>query len=155
METKRASWDDYFMNMAVHASTRATCRRKQVGAVLVRDCTVLATGYNGSIRGGAHCLDVGCDMEEGHCVRTIHAEVNAVAQAARNGVRLDGSTAYVTALPCWGCFKTMMNAGVIHVVYGETYGDGSRVLQSYQDGRVRQHSVLPPPVDMLLLGLSQ
>ena len=86
----RADWNTYFMGIAHQAATRATCPRKHVGAVIVRDRTVLSTGYNGSIRGLAHCEDVGCVMEDGHCVTTVHAEANAILQAAKNGVSLDG-----------------------------------------------------------------
>jgi len=119
----RASWDEYFMNIARVVASRATCNRKQVGAVIVRDKTILSTGYNGSIRGMPHCSEVGCMMEDGHCVATIHAEANAVLQAAKNGVAIDASTVYVTASPCWSCFKTITNAGTRRIVYGEFYRD--------------------------------
>jgi dCMP deaminase len=120
---KRASWDEYFMNIAREVATRSTCDRKFVGAVLVRDKSILATGYNGSIRGLPHCDEEGHLMEEGHCVRTVHAEANAIVQAARNGVRIDGAGIYVTASPCWGCFRLIANAGVVRVVFGEFYRD--------------------------------
>src|SRR6478752_7299854 len=93
----RGSWDVYFMRIARDVATRATCDRKLVGAVIVRDKNILATGYNGSIRGLGHCDDEGHMMEEGHCVRTIHAEANAVIQAAKNGIRIEAATIYVTA----------------------------------------------------------
>jgi len=96
----RASWDDYFMNIAREVSTRSTCDRKFVGSVIVRDKSILATGYNGSIRGLPHCDEEGHLMEDGHCVRTVHAEANAIVQAARHGARIDGATIYVTASPC-------------------------------------------------------
>lgn len=117
----RSTWDHYFMRMAREASTRATCDRKHVGAVIVRDKSVLATGYNGSIRGLPHCDDVGHLMIDNHCARTVHAEMNAIAQAARNGTSIDGSTIYVTAFPCLGCMKVLANAGIVRVVYGELY----------------------------------
>lgn len=123
MGRPRASWDVYFMNIAREVSTRATCDRKHVGAVIVRDKILLATGYNGSIRGLPHCDDEGHMMEEGHCVRTVHAEANAIVQAARNGVRLDGSSIYVTASPCWSCFRLIANAGISRIVFGEFYRD--------------------------------
>ena len=87
----RVGWHTYFMNIARQAATRSTCDRKQVGAVIVRDKTILSTGYNGSIRGMPHCDDVGHQMESGHCVATVHAEANAIIQAAKNGVRIDGA----------------------------------------------------------------
>lgn len=119
----RVSWDRYFMNLAREAASRSTCPRKSVGAVLVRDKAVLATGYNGSIRGLAHCTEVGCLMENGHCVRTVHAEANALIQAARHGVRIEGADCYVTASPCWECFKLLANAGVRRIVFAEFYRD--------------------------------
>jgi dCMP deaminase len=119
----RASWDEYFMSIAQVVATRSTCPRKYVGAVLVRNRTILSTGYNGSIRGMPHCSDVGHMMEEGHCVATIHAEANAIIQAARNGVMIEGASCYVTASPCWNCFKQLANAGIQRIVYGEFYRD--------------------------------
>lgn len=121
--TVRASWDEYFMNLARVVASRATCDRKRVGAVLVRDRTVLSTGYNGSLRGLPHCDEVGHLMENGHCVATVHAEANAIVQAARNGVRIDGATIYTTASPCWPCFKLIANAGCTRIVFGEFYRD--------------------------------
>jgi dCMP deaminase len=119
----RAPWDEYFMNIAREVSTRSTCDRKFVGAVIVRDKSILATGYNGSIRGLAHCDEEGHLMEDGHCVRTVHAEANAIVQAARHGVRIEGASIYVTASPCWGCFRLMANAGIARVCFGEFYRD--------------------------------
>jgi dCMP deaminase len=119
----RASWDEYFMNIAREVSTRSTCDRKFVGAVVVRDRSILATGYNGSIRGLPHCDEEGHLMEEGHCVRTVHAEANAIAQAARHGVRIEGADIYVTASPCWGCFRLLANAGIAKICFGEFYRD--------------------------------
>jgi dCMP deaminase len=117
----RASWDEYFMGIAEQAATRSTCSRKHVGAVIVRDRTVLSTGYNGSLRGLPHCEDVGCVMEDGHCVTTVHAEANAILQAAKNGVSVDGAEIYTTASPCWSCFKLIVNAGIRRIAYGEFY----------------------------------
>jgi dCMP deaminase len=119
----RVSWDEYFMNIARVASSRATCHRKFVGAVIVRDKTILSTGYNGSIRGLPHCSDVGHMMVEGHCVATIHAEMNAIIQAARNGVRIENASIYITASPCWNCFKALANAGITRICFGEFYRD--------------------------------
>lgn len=119
------------MNIAREVATRATCDRKHVGAVIVRDKSILATGYNGSIRGLGHCDDEGHLMEEGHCVRTVHAEANAIVQAAKNGMRIDGGTIYVTASPCWGCFRLIANSGIVRVVFGEFYRD-ERVFEISQ-----------------------
>ncbi len=119
----RPNWDTYFMQIAEVVATRATCDRKHVGAVIVRDKQVLSTGYNGSVRGLPHCDDVGHMMEDGHCVRVVHAEANAVAQAARNGVAIDKATCYTTASPCWPCFKLLANSGIVRIVFGEFYRD--------------------------------
>jgi dCMP deaminase len=120
---ERVGWHEYFMNIAKQVATRATCERKHVGAVIVRDRTILSTGYNGSIRGLAHCEDVGCVIEDDHCVSTVHAEANAILQAARNGVAIGGAELYTTASPCWPCFKLIANAGIARVYYGEFYRD--------------------------------
>ena len=119
----RADWDQYFMNIAKVVASRSTCDRKFVGAVIVRDKTILSTGYNGSIRKLEHCDEVGHVMENGHCVATIHAEANAILQAAKNGVRIEGATIYTSASPCWPCFKMIANAGIVRICYGEFYRD--------------------------------
>lgn len=121
--SQRTDWDGYFMEIAKVVSSRATCDRKHVGAVIVRDRIILSTGYNGSIRGMPHCDEAGHMMEDDHCVATIHAEANAILQAARNGVGIDGATIYTTASPCWPCFKLIANAGVRRIVFGEFYRD--------------------------------
>lgn len=123
MSGARASWDQYFMNIAVQVATRATCDRKHVGAVIVRDKTILSTGYNGSLRGLEHCSEAGHLMEDGHCVRTVHAEANAILQAAKNGVRIENGSIYTTASPCWPCFKLVANAGLTRICFGEFYRD--------------------------------
>lgn len=120
---RRASWDRYFMNIAVEVATRATCDRKHVGALIERERMILSTGYNGSIRGMPHCDEVGHMMDTGHCVATIHAEANAIIQAARNGVGIEGATFYTTASPCWNCFKMIANAGVKRICFAEFYRD--------------------------------
>lgn len=119
----RQSWDEYFMRIAFQVATRATCDRMHVGAVIVRDRMILSTGYNGSIRGLPHCDEAGHMMENGHCVGTVHAEANAIIQAARNGVRIDGADIYTTASPCWNCFKLIANAGIRRIAYGQFYRD--------------------------------
>src|SRR5687767_12780347 len=121
--SRRADWDEYFMRIAVDVSSRSTCDRKHVGAVIVRDRNILSTGYNGSISGMPHCDDVGHMMENDHCVATIHAEANAIIQAAKHGVNIDQSAIYTTASPCWSCFKLIANAGLKRVCFGEFYRD--------------------------------
>lgn len=118
----RKSWDRYFMDIAFQVADRSTCGRKHVGCVIVYDKAIVATGYNGSIRGWPHCDDVGHLIQDGHCVRTIHAETNAIAQLAYNDGGARQATAYVTAKPCWNCYKLLKNAGVERIVYAEDYG---------------------------------
>jgi dCMP deaminase len=139
MSRDRASWDEYFMAIARVVATRSTCDRKHVGAVVARDRMILATGYNGSIRGLSHCDDEGHMIEDGHCVRTIHAEANAIVQAARNGVRLEGGVIYVTASPCFGCFKMIANAGLSRIIYGEFYRDERIFTLAQKLGIVLDH----------------
>jgi dCMP deaminase len=152
MARSRASWDEYFMAIGREVATRSTCDRKHVGAVIVRERMILATGYNGSIRGLSHCDDDGHMMEDGHCVRTVHAEANAIVQAARNGMRVDGGDIYVTASPCFGCFKLIANAGLKRIVFGEFYRDQRIFKLSELIGITLEHlpieRVLPSaPVD--------
>lgn len=117
---KRLAWDEYFAAQALLISNRATCKRAKVGAVLVKDHKVVATGYNGSVSGTEHCLDHDCLMVEGHCVRTLHAEVNAILQGAERGIP-KGFTAYVTHFPCLNCTKQLLQVGCKRVVYIHQY----------------------------------
>ena len=123
MTAARPSWDAYFLQIAHTVSGRSTCLRRAVGAVLVRDRRILATGYNGAPEGLPHCLDVGCLIVDGHCVRTLHAEQNALLQAAVHGVSTEGATIYVTSEPCLQCTKMLLNARVRRIVYRDAYED--------------------------------
>jgi dCMP deaminase len=140
---RRTPWDEYFMMIAVQAATRSTCDRKHVGAVIVRDKTILSTGYNGSIRGLPHCDDIGHLMENGHCIATVHAEANAIIQAAKNGVAIDGADIYVTASPCWNCFKLIANSGIKRIFYGEFYRD-NRIISVARKARIQLKQVKLP-----------
>jgi dCMP deaminase len=125
---QRPSWDEYFMMMAYLASTRSTCLRRRVGAVIVKDRRLLATGYNGAPKGLPHCLDVGCLREEmqipagerHELCRATHAEQNAIAQAASFGVSIEGATIYTTCQPCSLCAKLLINSGIAVI---KTCGD--------------------------------
>ncbi len=119
----RPGWDEYFMGVARTVATRATCPRASVGAVLVREHRILTTGYNGAPRHVAHCTEAGCEMVGGHCVRSTHAEANAVVQAALHGVQLEGAAAYCTHQPCVYCAKLLISAGVARIVYDAAYPD--------------------------------
>jgi dCMP deaminase len=127
---RRPSWDEYFMTITRQVAERSTCSRAKVGAVIVRARSIVATGYNGAPAGMAHCLDVGCliyesrtpngDIEQ-NCFRTIHAEMNAIAQAARNGSRIEGADIYVTHTPCIHCLKVLVNTGIRRVFFERAY----------------------------------
>lgn len=128
MEIVRPSWDEYFGKIALLTARRATCPRKHVGAVFVNSAyRILSTGYNGSLPGEPHCVDVGCDIYQTHCVRVNHAEINGLLGALQSGARLDDATAYVTAFPCWACFKACVAVGVKRFKYIETYRPDPRV----------------------------
>jgi len=123
----RPSWDDYFMDITFQVAKRSTCDRARVGAVIVKDKRILTTGYNGSPAGLAHCDEVGHLMVGGHCVRTLHAEQNAIIQAALHGVSVAGGTIYVTHQPCLTCAKMIINAGLRRVIYAGVYPDANAV----------------------------
>ncbi|GKS80329.1 ComE operon protein 2 [Ligilactobacillus pabuli] len=118
---ERIPWDQYFMTQAVLLSTRSTCERLAVGAILVRDKRIIAGGYNGSVSGDTHCIDEGCYLVDNHCVRTIHAEMNAVLQCAKFGVASADAEIYVTDFPCLQCTKMLLQAGIRKIYYLRNY----------------------------------
>jgi dCMP deaminase len=119
----RPGWDEYFMQIARTVATRATCPRASVGCVLTRGHRILTTGYNGAPRGVAHCTEVGCTIDNGHCLRATHAEANAVVQGALYGISVDGAVAYCTHQPCVNCSKLLISAGITKIVYETAYPD--------------------------------
>ncbi len=121
--TKRPTWDEYFLKVAMLVSERATCPRMHCGCVLVKDKQILSTGYNGSIPGDEHCEDIGCMVVDNHCVRTIHAEMNAILQCSSHGISTAGATAYVTNMPCTNCSKALIAAGIKEVIIFSDYHD--------------------------------
>jgi len=122
--TRRPSWDEYFMNIARAVASRSTCSRRSVGALVVKEKRILATGYNGAPAGLRHCdHSDGGDMRDGHCARSTHAEQNALVQAAKYGTAIDGATVYCTDQPCLVCAKLLVNAGVRRVVFEGEYPD--------------------------------
>lgn len=120
---KRPSWDEYFLKVAMLVSERSTCPRMHCGCVLVKDKQILSTGYNGSIPGDAHCEDEGCMIVDNHCVRTIHAEMNAILQCSSHGVNTNGAKAYVTNMPCTNCAKALIAAGIKQIIIFSDYHD--------------------------------
>lgn len=131
MADTRPSWDEYFMDITRRVATRSTCLRRAVGAILVHDKRIIASGYNGGPSGLAHCLDIGCLREklgipsgqQHELCRGIHAEQNAIIQAARYGVSIEGSVLYCTTQPCTQCTKMLINVGITEIVYAEGYPD--------------------------------
>ncbi len=130
-EWSRPGWDEYFMTIAGVVATRSTCLRRQVGAVLVKEKRILATGYNGAPRGLRHCAETGClrmaqnvpSGERHEICRALHAEQNALLQAAAYGIQIEGATLYCTTQPCVLCAKMLINAGVTKVICAESYPD--------------------------------
>jgi dCMP deaminase len=132
VSSERINRDELFIGIAQIFGKRSTCLRGNVGAVAVRDGRIIASGYVGAPSGQPHCLEVGCDLQNGHCVRGVHAEANVIAWAARVGSRLEGTTLYSTHGACSVCAKLIRNAGVAEYVYAEPYhtGEGVELLQS-------------------------
>jgi len=128
---QRPDWDEYFLDIAELVSRRSTCRRRSVGAVLVKERRILATGYNGAPTGLRHCLDLGCLREQNNVpsgerhelCRGLHAEQNSIIQAALHGVSVREATLYCTNHPCVICAKMIINAGVAKVIFREGYSD--------------------------------
>lgn len=148
MSRKRPGWDAYFLKMAAVCAERATCDRKSVGAVIVRDNHPIATGYNGSPPGLPHCDEAGHLLREvdgrPSCQRATHAEQNAILTAARFGHRTEGATIYVTAQPCLNCAKAIITSGIVRVVWTEGYPDPISLEFLHQAGIRLDHV---PPVE--------
>ncbi len=156
----RPSWDEYFMRMAYLVSTRSTCTRRKVGAVIVKDKRILATGYNGPPKGLAHCDVTGCIREdlnvpsgERHeLCRGLHAEQNAIIQAAVHGVSIRGATIYVTNHPCVVCAKMLINAEIKEIVYSEGYPDDLAQLMLLESNINVRKFTLPQEEIVKILG---
>lgn len=133
---ERISWDQFFMAQCHLLAVRSTCTRLAVGASIVRDNRIIAGGYNGSISGGDHCIDHGCYVVGNHCVRTIHAEMNALLQCAKYGIPVAGSTLYVTHFPCLQCTKAIIQAGIRQVRYAKDYRNDEYALQLFEQSGI-------------------
>ncbi|MCK5580731.1 MAG: cytidine/deoxycytidylate deaminase family protein [Candidatus Omnitrophica bacterium] len=144
---QRPEWDEYFLKLAMLASERATCPRMHCGCVLVKDKNVIATGYNGSIPGDDHCEDVGCLVVDNHCVRTVHAEMNALLQAARKGHSVEGSTAYVTNMSCTNCSKALIAAGIKRIVVFSDFHD-TLATDFFTKAGVKIDKIAMPPKEI-------
>lgn len=148
--SNRLSWDEYFMLQAYIASSRSTCNRASVGCLLVRDNKVLSTGYNGSAPGQPHCDEVGHQLVNGHCVRTIHAEQNAISQCALMGKSCKDSIAYITHYPCINCAKLLVASGISKIYYMMDYGVTGEVFDLLRKANVLAIQLNPfDPVQLL------
>lgn len=138
---ERISWNQYFMAQSHLLALRSTCTRLAVGATIVRDKRIIAGGYNGSIAGGVHCIDEGCYVIDNHCVRTIHAEMNAILQCAKFGVPTEGAEIYVTHFPCLQCCKAIIQAGIKRVYYANDYKNHPYAIELFEQSGVEVEQV--------------
>ncbi|MCT2343243.1 ComE operon protein 2 [Niallia taxi] len=138
---ERLSWNEYFMAQSELLALRSTCTRLAVGATIVRDKRIIAGGYNGSIAGGVHCMDEGCYVIDHHCVRTIHAEMNAILQCAKFGVATASADIYVTHFPCLQCCKAIVQAGIKTVYYEHDYKNHPYAIELFKQAKVHVEKV--------------
>ncbi|SFD55953.1 dCMP deaminase [Lentibacillus persicus] len=138
---ERISWNQYFMAQSHLLALRSTCTRLMVGATIVRDKRIIAGGYNGSVSGGIHCIDEGCYVIDGHCVRTIHAEANALLQCAKFGVPTEGAEIYVTHFPCLQCCKQIIQAGIRTLYYAEDYRNHPYAVELFSEAGIETKKV--------------
>lgn len=138
---ERIPWDQYFMAQSHLLALRSTCTRLMVGATIVRDKRIIAGGYNGSVSGSVHCVDEGCYVIDGHCVRTVHAEANALLQCAKFGVPTENAEIYVTHFPCLQCCKQLIQSGIKKVYYAEDYRNHPYAIQLFEEAGVETKKV--------------
>ncbi|MED3661502.1 ComE operon protein 2 [Ureibacillus terrenus] len=134
---ERITWDQYFMAQSHLLALRSTCPRLSVGATIVREKRIIAGGYNGSISGAEHCIDQGCYIRDHHCVRTIHAEMNAILQCAKYGIPTKGADIYVTHFPCLHCTKAIIQAGIQNVYYASDYKNDPYAIELFEKAGVQ------------------
>ncbi|MDO5457709.1 MAG: ComE operon protein 2 [Atopococcus tabaci] len=141
---ERIPWNQYFMSQSIVLSARSTCQRLMVGATIVRDKRIIAGGYNGSVSGDDHCIDEGCYIENGHCMRTIHAEMNALLQCAKFGVQTEGAEIYVTHFPCLQCTKMLLQAGIRKIYYLHDYRNHPYAQNLLEKKEIATEQVIMP-----------
>lgn len=141
MVMERIAWHQYFMAQSQLLALRSTCTRLAVGATVVRDKRIIAGGYNGSIAGGDHCIDEGCYVIDNHCVRTIHAEMNALLQCSKFGVGTEDVDIYVTHFPCLQCCKALIQAGIKTVYYAKDYKNHPYAIELFEKAGVHVEKV--------------
>ena len=140
----RKSWNEYFMEITEMVASRSTCDRAFVGCVLVnKDHRIVSTGYNGSVAGNPHCSEVGHTMRDGHCIATIHAEMNALLYCAKEGLPVKGCPAYVTHFPCLNCSKALIQAGIEKIYYKNAYRVDDYALDLFEKNGVHLEQINP------------
>ena len=149
---ERITWEQFFMAQCSLLAIRSTCTRLSVGAVIVRDNRIIAGGYNGSVSGGDHCIDDGCYVVDNHCIRTIHAEMNALLQCGKYGIPAAGSTLYVTHFPCLQCSKAIIQAGISKVYYGTDYRNNEYAIELFNHAGILVEQI---PFDRRTLDLER
>lgn len=142
--TNRIPWDQYFMAQSLLISTRSTCTRLAVGATIVRNKRVISGGYNGSVSGDVHCSDAGCKIVDGHCVRTVHAEANAILQCAKFGAPTEGADIYVSYFPCLQCTKMIIQAGIENLYYLHDYNNSEYAKELLDHAEINMIKVEMP-----------
>lgn len=152
---KRIPWDQYFMTQSVILSMRSTCPRLTVGAMIVRDQRTIAGGYNGSVSGDVHCIDEGCLIVDGHCVRTVHAEMNAILQCAKFGIDTSNAEIYVTHFPCLPCTKMIIQAGIKGIHYLKDYHNNPYSLELINRAGIALEQVDMPDIDYMKAAFDQ
>lgn len=138
---KRISWQQYFMAQAKVVALRSTCTRLNVGAVIVKKNRIIASGYNGSVEDSSHCIDEGCYIVNNHCVRTVHAEMNALIQCARFGVATEGTEMYVTHFPCLQCTKHIIQSGIKKIYYESDYKNDPLAVELLKEANIEVKQV--------------
>jgi dCMP deaminase len=138
---ERISWHQYFMAQSHLLALRSTCERLMVGATIVRDKRIIAGGYNGSVSGSVHCIDDGCYVIDGHCVRTVHAEMNAILQCAKFGASTEGAEIYVTHFPCLNCCKAIIQSGIKTVYYAADYKNHPYAITLFEEASIHVEKV--------------
>jgi len=133
---ERITWDQFFMAQSHLLALRSTCTRLAVGATIVRDNRIMAAGYNGSISGGDHCIDQGCYVIDHHCVRTIHAEMNALLQCSKYGISTNGADMYVTHFPCLPCTKSIIQSGIRRLYYANDYKNHDYAIKLFEQANI-------------------
>ncbi len=134
----RKSWDEYFMEITEMVATRSTCDRAFVGCILVnRDNRIVSTGYNGSLSGNPSCDEIGHTMRDGHCIATIHAEMNALLYCAKEGITVKGCKCYVTHFPCLNCTKALLQAGITEIYYKDDYRVDEYALELIKNNNIK------------------